>query len=368
LKLPFAICIVAVILTREGDRKKEMKRWFAVLLTSVIALGSGNQTLAWGGNGHQTVGKIASLHVRPHTARMIDQILMPGETLASISTWADSVKERMGESDPDADTHRFLQDLVHNEKNREWHYDNLPLNCASYEACGRFTREDDIVHMINAAVRALQGNPHPNHPLSKRNALRLLVHLVGDIHQPLHMGCAFVDERGTRGRILIVKDPNIIRRKNLKHDRGGNQLIIDNDRKKLHSFWDFDLVKSLMTVTNKPTSEELGTFLKQTVAPRNDWNSRSRLTTWAAQWALDSLRQSRVHAYRSVNIIRKRTIAVTDDGQPVMRDGRPVTEVVYDITRAPNYETANRELVRSQLAKAGYRLAKMLDAIYANQR
>jgi hypothetical protein len=48
-----------------------------------------------------------------------------------------------------------------------------------------------------------------------------------------------------------------------------------------------------------------------------------------------------------------------------MRDGKVVTDTVYDITRPSNYEAVNRELVRQQLAKAGYRLAKLLDAIYS---
>jgi len=45
------------------------------------------------------VGKIASLRIKPRTARKIAQILKPGETLASIATWADTVKERMGKTD-----------------------------------------------------------------------------------------------------------------------------------------------------------------------------------------------------------------------------------------------------------------------------
>lgn len=52
-------------------------------------------------------------------------------------------------------------------------------------------------------------------------------------------------------------------------------------------------------------------------------------------------------------------------GEPVMRDGKPVTDIVYDITRPGNYEALNRELVRQQLAKAGFRLARLLDAIYS---
>jgi hypothetical protein len=345
-----------------------MSKRIAASLAALLVFGSVSQAFAWGGDGHRTVGTIATLRIKPHTARKIDQILKAGESLASVSTWADSVKERMGETDPDPDTHAFLQDLVHNEKNREWHYDDLPLNCTSYQTCRGFTLENDVVHLINASVRTLRGNPHPNYPLSRRNALRLLVHLVGDIHQPLHMGCGFIDERGPNGTILIVKDPNVIRRKNLHHDRGGNQLIINNDRRNLHSFWDFDLVKALMLTTNRQTPDELGTFLYQSVRPQLSWNTGGRLNTWAAQWATDSLRQSREHAYRSVSITRKRIVPVLRDGEPVIRDGRPETQVVYDIIRPANYDRANREIVRQQLAKAGFRLAKILDAIFANQR
>jgi hypothetical protein len=65
-----------------------------------------------------------------------------------------------------------------------------------------------------------------------------------------------------------------------------------------------------------------------------------------------------------VRISRKRIVAVTRDGQPVIENGRPVTETVYDITRPANYETLNREVVRQQIAKGGFRLAKLLDAIF----
>ena len=344
-----------------------MQRRIAASLAALLVFGSLSQVAAWGGDGHKTVGKIASLRVKPQTARRIQEILRPGETLASISTWADSVKDRMGKSDPDPDTHAFLQDLVHNEKNREWHYDDLPLNCTSYQACHDFAPGNDIVHLMEAALQTLRGLPQSNYPLSERNALRLLVHLAGDIHQPLHMACGFIDEHRPNGTIVIVKDPNTIRSKRLMHDRGGNQLIIDNDRRNLHSFWDFDLVKSLMAATSKPTPDDLGTFLMGSVRQQAGWNSSGHINTWPVQWANDSLLQSRLHAYRSVGITRKRIVPVLRDGKPVMGDnGQPQTSVVYDITRPSNYEAANREIVRIQMAKAGFRLAKMLDAIYAN--
>jgi hypothetical protein len=343
-----------------------MKRFIAILIGLTVLIAPINSAFGWGDDGHQTVGKIASLRIKPKTAQQLSQILQPGETLANISTWADTVKERMGTTDPDPDTNAFLQDIVHNEKNREWHYDDLPLDCKNYETCTGFTPDNDIVHMMNICIRTLQGHPDPDHPLSKRNALRLLVHFLGDIHQPLHVGCGFIDVHGPGNTIIIVKDPMVIKKKNLPSDRGANDLIIDNDRKNLHSFWDFTLVTTLMTFTGQEiTSDTLGQFLRQTVKPKADWNAHGPVRTWAAQWATDSLHLSRNNTYKSVRVLGKRTIPVLSKGQPVMNNGQPVMQTVFDISRPANYETINREVVRRQLAKAGYRLAKLLDAIYA---
>jgi hypothetical protein len=342
-----------------------MKIRVSLLLIVITLLTSAGTALAWGDDGHQTVGKIASLRIKRRTAQRIAEILKPGETLANIASWADTVKERVGKTDPDPDTNAFLQDVAHNEKNREWHYDDLPLDCKDYQTCTGFTPDNDVVHMLNVCIRTLQGQPDPNHPLSQRNALKLLVHFLGDMHQPLHIGCGFIDVNGPNGTILIVRDPIAIKQKNLPSDRGANQLIIDNDKKNLHGFWDFDLVTSLMLSTDKQTADTLGEFLKETVRPNASWNPRGPVSTWGAQWATDSLKQSRDHTYQSVNITRQRTVTVTNKkGEPVMRDGKPVTDIVYDVTRADNYEALNRELVRQQLAKAGYRLARLLDEIY----
>lgn len=343
-----------------------MKRSVSFLLGLIIFAVAATAAFAWGDDGHQTVGKIASLRIKPRTAQKIAEILKPGETLASIATWADTVKERVGKTDPDPDTNAFLQDVVHNDKNREWHYDDLPLDCKNYQTCTGFTPDNDIVHMLNICIRTLQGHPDPNHPLTKRNALRLLVHFLGDIHQPLHVGCGFIDVNGPNHTILIVRDPAVIRQKNLPSDKGANDLVIDGDRKNLHSFWDFTLVTSLMNVIGQEiSSDTLGTFLEQNVKPKGSWNPHGPVDTWAAQWATDTLKQSRDHTYLSVTITGQRTIPVLSRGQPVVRDGQPVMQTVFDISRPANYEAVNRELVRQQLAKGGYRLAKLLDAIYA---
>ena len=166
-------------------------------------------------------------------------------------------------------------------------------------------------------------------------------------------------------RLPTLRDPVVIKQKKLPSDKGANDLVIDNDRKNLHSFWDFTLVTSLMTTVGPEiTSDTLGTYLMQNVRPRASWNPHGPVSTWAAEWATDSLNQSRDHTYKGIQIVGKRTIPVLSSGKPVVRDGQPVMQTVFDITRPANYEALNRELVRQQLAKAGYRLAKLLDAIY----
>ncbi len=154
-----------------------MKKFVATAASFLITLSSLTPAFAWGDEGHQTVGKIASLHIKPFTAQRLAQILRPGDTFSNISTWADTVKERMGSPDPD-----------------------------------------------------------PDQPLSKRNALRLLAHFIGDLHQPLHVGVGFIDPNGPNHTIRIAKDPHTIRQRNLHHDRGGNQLIIDNDPRTYTAF------------------------------------------------------------------------------------------------------------------------------------
>ena len=110
----------------------------------------------------------------------------------------------------------------------------------------------------------------------------------------------------------------------------------------------------------------------QTVPPKPDWQPQGPLDTWAAQWATDSLKLSRTQAYRSVRIVRERTIPVLRNGAPLIRDGQPVTQTVYDITRPSDYQAvvsainSGKPVVtaspRSKFARNLRQLADMLTA------
>jgi len=330
-----------------------MKNLAATLLTVLLVIGAPASAFGWGDKGHQTVGQIAQLRLQNTNALVrINQILRPGETLSSIATWADGVKNensfRVNAVHPDPDTQHFFRHLV-NTHNRNWHFVDLPLHCGGYDdpACHSFTSNTDIVSIINLCIRKLRGENIQS--LTKRNALRLLVHLIGDLHQPLHVGVGFVNIHGPNNTIVIERDPAVITQhpNAFPSDTGGNDLLITGAvSPNLHAFWDSDLVE--LARGNQGVPAFAATLNMIPAAP--SWDGQGNTFTWASQWASDTLRVSNQNAYDSSISLNSMVII----------DGRRK----YKTTRGPNYGMNNAPVVRQQLAKGGYRLAKLLQAIF----
>ena len=160
-----------------------------VLLTPVFAL-------AWGTEGHRTVAWIAdaqlSAAARTRVARLL--ALEPGSSLASIASWADEHRD---------------------SSNTRWHYINFPRDDCHYQAARDCPDGQCVVAAIAAQQAILQSTAPAGEKLI---ALKFLVHLVADVHQPLHAG--FGD------------------------DRGGNQyqLQFDGEGSNLHALWDHQMV------------------------------------------------------------------------------------------------------------------------------
>ena len=308
----------------------------------------------WGSTGHKTVGKIADWRLaNTTTLAKIKAILRPNESLSSIANWADSVKNAekfsIHATHPDSDTQNFYKNLV-NKHNRDWHFVDLPLDCTGYSdpRCKKFTSGKDIVQIINLCIRRLKGQTISGNvaQLTKRNALRLLVHLVGDLHQPLHVGVQFINEDGPEGKIVFETDPETILENEFPNDMGGNKLLIKGEESdNLHSFWDADLVENAI---GEQSLFQFSQSLNTLAVPA--WNPTGTMNTWAAQWADDTLRVSEENAYLTI-VIRKEVII--DD------------RTKYLVTKKENqYTNHNVRVVKTQLAKGGYRLAKLLQAIF----
>jgi hypothetical protein len=157
-------------------------RWRSCLLASVLVLTPLHQALSWGTSGHAIIAEIAQRRLDPGALRKIKELLGGEVSLASIASFADHV-------------------VLLRPGTVNWHFVNIPLAAAGYDAqrdCAPTPKGDCV---INAIARARATLADPSRPPPERaEALKFLVHLVGDAHQPLH--CAERDDAG--GSRLMV--------------------------------------------------------------------------------------------------------------------------------------------------------------------
>lgn len=126
--------------------------------------------LVWGPNGHRVVAEIAENYLKPNTRLEIKKIL-GSESMAMSSTWTDFVR-----SDPN---YAYLNN---------WHYVNIDRGLSETELTSFLKRDTttSAYTQINLILNELKRKELM--PTKKRMYLRLLIHLVADIHQPLHTG------------------------------------------------------------------------------------------------------------------------------------------------------------------------------------
>lgn len=150
----------------------------------------------WGPTGHRATGKIAEKHLTKRAKRKIDKLLK-GESLAFVSTYADEIKSDRKYS-----------------KYYPWHYVNMSFE-TDYEHSKK-NPKGDLVTGINHCIKVLKDKSSSEE--DKRFFLKMLVHLVGDLHQPLHIG--------------------------RKEDKGGNTIQVQWHRKgsNLHRVWDENML------------------------------------------------------------------------------------------------------------------------------
>jgi len=181
---------------------------------------------AWGNDGHRTVGAIADQLIKGSAAeKQVQALLLPGESLSSIATWADCVKGTY--CGPQSD--EMVAYTTANPKHAEYHYTDVPYQLAHYEDHGVGTADHDIVQTLKQCIAVLQGqgnattNPHNFTP---RQALLMLTHLTGDIAQPLHVGEGYVGKNGG----FVVPTQTQLDDKEAFATQGGNNLLLDDIR------------------------------------------------------------------------------------------------------------------------------------------
>lgn len=173
-------------------------RWgLRSLLAFVLGAGLSLNAFAWGGDAHRLIAELAERRLSPVVKAEVDRLLSQeaGASMASVSTWADEVR-RPGSA------------LMH--------YVNLPADDCRYERQRDCAGGRCVVEAIAKQVAVLKSTSSDAERLT---ALKFIIHLVGDIHQPLHAG--------------------------LKDDKGGNlfQVRAFGRGSNLHAVWDRELIR-----------------------------------------------------------------------------------------------------------------------------
>ncbi len=250
------------------------------LFISISTYATGN-TAIWGQTGHRVVGEIAYSHLTNKAKRNIEKLLN-GEGLAIISTYADEIKS--------------------DKKYREfgtWHYVNFK-DGESYETSEK-NPKGDLIQGIKKCQEVIS-NPDASKE-EKIFYVKLLVHLLGDLHQPLHIGRS--------------------------EDRGGNNIKVQwfRGNTNLHSVWDTKMIESY-NMTYTELSSNLNKFSK---------NQRKAIQEGTVlDW---------------VNETRFLTMKVYESAKG-------------DENLSYRYMYENFATVKTQLQKGGLRLAKVLNELF----
>lgn len=187
---------------RVGYAAGMTRSFFAAFLIALCAA-LASPAHAWGPVGHRLVARLAESELSPKARAEVARLLQ-GEadpTLAGVANWADDLRG----NDPGL-----------GRRSSPWHYVNLAEDGCRYDAERDCRRGDCVVEAIRRQRAILADRAQP--AAARAQALKFIVHFVGDIHQPLHAGHA--------------------------HDRGGNDVQVNLDGKgsNLHRLWDSELL------------------------------------------------------------------------------------------------------------------------------
>jgi hypothetical protein len=293
---------------------RQVDRALRALACSACLCFYGASAFAWGDEGHEVIGLIADHYLEPDVRNRVQSILagddsgLTSKDIAHESTWADKYR------DSDRNTAK-----VHYLHTREWHFVDLELEGVDLnQACfgrpilppgmdaSRGPADECVIDKIDQFSAELV-NPKTGGQ-ERRLALQFLLHLVGDLHQPLHAA----DD----------------------HDQGGNGKIVSapgRARTNLHHDWDTAFVARLGADETEVAQRLIAQI---TDSKRKRWS-----TGTPTDWALETFSVAKMHAYGLLP-------------PPAARDHYELSDPYVSDATAVTAE---------QLSKAGVRLAWLLN-------
>jgi hypothetical protein len=290
----------------------------------------------WGCEGHQIVALIARAHLTPAAAAAVNRLLAENPDDSAGNHYCKS-------ADPMVDTASWADEVRNAEKTGPWHYVDIPLtetkpgSLAAWcppigPAAGGKDRPGCVTNAIEYqwAILIDTSRPAPE----RTTALRYLIHFVGDMHQPLHSSD--------------------------NDDQGGNctaMKFFDQERPaNLHSIWD-TLMLQRELAARKETPADFARRLDRQYEDRwADWGTGPVDPT---AWAWEANRLAREFTYGDL----KPAIPVEKPGPTDCNAEREKVSALH-IAIGEAYFNASMPVVEQQLAKAGYRLADLLNRTF----
>ncbi len=238
------------------------------------------KVFAWGPNGHRIVGEIAFRHLSDEAKKNI-KVVLGNESLAMVGTYMDFIRSN--------DRYRHMG---------PWHYCTIPDNKTYEEASS--PEEGDAYVTIERLLKELESKKFTDE--DELLALKMLVHLVGDIHQPLHVGNG--------------------------EDRGGNDVKLEFfwERSNLHRVWDEGIIDQ-----QKLSFTEYANWI--------DFPTKKQLQKWQKDTLMEWVMESKEHRKQAYDLPENKKINY-------------------------QYIYKNIDLVNLRLLQAGVRLAGVLNKIY----
>ena len=219
-----------------------------LLLTIFLGAVACGNAFGWGCEGHQMVALIASQHLTPQARAAVDQLLQENPIDPALSRFCKPVA-----TDAMADASTWADDVKRGEKTGTWHYLDIPRGVEHADLmkyCALIGESKDGKDRPGCLFTALQYEfeilKDRARPAAERaTALRYIIHLVGDLHQPLH----------TTGN----------------DDEGGNCTVVtlfeNPKRTQLHGVWDYGIIAHFLTENHK-TPAQLATELDEHFRPK----------------------------------------------------------------------------------------------------
>lgn len=341
-----------------------MRRAIAASACALLLLS--HQAFAWNASGHQIVGAIADEMLTANAKQQVAAIL--GANLKTAGPWLDCVKSVHRFADgtfhyvvepeyeepckPFAKAHNVMQQYVkrnffqcsyltkrkdddNNPYQEEmgchntYHFADVAIQRDHFDRNFQGTNDHDIAAAITAAITVLleRPSPPPFKIADKREAIFVLAHLVGDLHQPLHVGSVYLDQNGNQ------VDPDVTHTIDPATETIGGNAIKDGG-KNFHSAWD-------APPTGLKVEQALDLLPLAQAVPINN----SIMEEWSTAWATDTLKVA-PQAFAGATFAK--------DG-----DGWTIAFANHDA-----YVQKRDDIKRQQMAKAGARLAHILNKVW----